>query len=176
VTSPSNRRVGKPQLPPDVLAEVDFSQLEAEPAVSEPPPAKGPSGTLVRIIAVARVVLGAALVLSVAVSVAWGARRYVRESPRFALHDVVVTGMKHRTEQEIVERAGLVIGQNVFAIELAEARARLAGDPWLRDVKLARRLPGTIAIEVSEREAAAMVVVGETTYLATRDGEIFKRF
>lgn len=179
--TPSNRRIGKPQLPPDVLAEDGYegSPLHGEDdearVVPEAPPPAPPSGKLVRAMAVLRTVLGAVLVIGVAVSISWGARRYVRESPRFALRNVTVAGLQHRTEAEIIERAGLVVGQNLFAVELDEVRGRLAADPWLKDVALSRRLPGTIAVEVTERQAAAMVIVGETSYLATREGEIFKR-
>lgn len=181
--NPSNRRVGKPKLPPDVMSSdlddyaADDPSLPAAP-VSAPPHGAAPkprSVRLVRAMAILRTVLGAAVVLGVSLSVAWAARRYVRESPRFALKDVQVSGASRRTKGDIVARAGLSLGANVFAIELEEARARLGADPWLKNVSLSRRLPSTIAIEVSEREAAALVVVGDTSYLATREGEIFKR-
>ena len=40
--------------------------------------------------------------------------------------------------------------------------------------RLARRLPGTILIEVTERQPAALVALGDT-FLATAEGEPFKR-
>jgi cell division protein FtsQ len=175
--NPSNRRVGKPKLPPDVMSD-DYDVFGEEEAPRAPAarPAQTPrSPRLIRAMAVLQTVLGAAVVLTVAVSVAWAARRYVRESPRFALKTVRVTGARHRTSDEILQRAGLTLGTNLFSIELEEARARLATDPWLEKVSLVRHLPGTIAVDVLEREPSALVAVGDTTYLATREGEIFKR-
>ena len=40
---------------------------------------------------------------------------------------------------------------------------------------MARQLPSTISITVVEREAAAIVALGNELYLATRNGDIFKR-
>lgn len=176
--NPSNRRVAPPQLPPDVMAQDYEAPFEEGPSDSAaPPPTRAPqrSARLVRAMVILRAVLGAVVVVGVAVGVAWGARRYVRESPRFALKDVRVNGLHHRGQGDIVERAGLVLGTNLFGIDLEDARQKLIADPWLANVSLSRRLPGSIAIEVVEREAAALVAVGDTTYLATRDGEIFKR-
>ena len=193
--NPSNRRTGKPKLPPHLVVSDDelFDPSEPELEAPAPPvaesrargsagpepkdaiPPKPRSARLVRAMAVLQTVLGAALVLGVAIGVAWAARRYVRESPRFALRSVEVSGGRHRKNDEIVAKAGLAVGTNLFSIELEEARARLATDPWIESARLSRRLPGTISVEVTEREAAALVVVGDTTYLATRRGDIFKR-
>lgn len=63
---------------------------------------------------------------------------------------------------------------NVFAADLDAARARLLEDPWITDAVLARRLPGAISIHVVERQAAALVALGDT-FLATADGEPFKK-
>ncbi|MBK6695180.1 MAG: FtsQ-type POTRA domain-containing protein [Myxococcales bacterium] len=176
---PSNRRVAKPQLPPDVLGD-EFEESEPltvsePPSVAPPPAAAPPSRFLVGFMAVIRVVLSVLLVVSVAGGLAWSTRRYVRESPRFALTNVAVSGNHHRSEAEILERAGLALGQNVFALDLADVKEKLSSDPWLREVTLSRRLPGTVLVHVIEREPAALVGIGDTVYLAARDGEIWKR-
>jgi cell division protein FtsQ len=86
-----------------------------------------------------------------------------------------VTGTRQRTEEAILVEAGLSKGVNVFSVDLDGARARLLGDPWVSGATLTRRLPGTLLVQVTERELGAVVVLHET-YLASRDGEIFKRF
>ena len=73
-----------------------------------------------------------------------------------------------------MSESGIAVGANVFSLDLDAARARLLADPWIADVQLARRLPGTILIRVGERKAAALVAMGDT-YLATPEGEPFKR-
>jgi cell division protein FtsQ len=118
--------------------------------------------------------MGAALVLGLAAGGALGARRYVTTTPRFAVKDVTVAGNQRRTADDVASEAGIERGQNVFTLDLERARARLLADPWIKDATLARRLPGTVTVQVTERDAAALVALGDT-YLATRDGDIFKR-
>jgi cell division protein FtsQ len=89
--------------------------------------------------------------------------------------DIRVTGAHQRTEEALLVEAGLSKGVNVFSVDLDGAHARLLSDPWISGAALTRRLPGTLLVQVTERELGAVVVLRET-YLASREGEIFKRF
>jgi cell division protein FtsQ len=132
---------------------------------------------------VARGVVGFLLVVAIGGGVAWGARRYVKTSPRFAVSEVVTTGAKRRSPDELATIAGIAKGQNVFATDLDKARARLLSDPWVSEASLARQLPGTVFLRVVEREAGGIVATndgtaraaGGETYLVTREGAIIKR-
>jgi cell division protein FtsQ len=161
--TPSNRKVPRAQLPPDVL---DTERAKAAPASAPKPPS--------RALKVLRAVAGVALIVSISGVVAWGARRYVKTTPRFAVTEIVVTGAHRRTADDVIATSGMQKGANVFTIDLERARHKLVQDPWIFDATLARRLPGTIYVKVVERQAAAIVALGDT-YLATREGEIFKR-
>jgi cell division protein FtsQ len=70
--------------------------------------------------------------------------------------------------------SGIAVGANVFSLDLDAARAKLLADPWIAEAALARRLPGTILVQVTERKPAALVAMGDV-FLATPDGEPFKR-
>jgi cell division protein FtsQ len=132
---------------------------------------------------VLRGVLGFAMVVGIGGGVAWGARRYVKSSPRFGITEIITTGAKRRSPDELATIAGLAKGQNVFTTDLDRARARLIADPWVSEATLARQLPGTIFLRVVEREAAGIVATndgsakaaGGETYLVTREGAIIKR-
>jgi cell division protein FtsQ len=115
------------------------------------------------------------MVVGIGTGVAWGARRYVRTSPRFAVSEIITHGGKRRGPDEIASIAGISKGQNVFSIDLDRSRARLAADPWIESAELTRQLPGSISIRISEREAAGIVAMSEGTYLVTRDGLVIKR-
>ena len=147
-----------------------------ERAMPESPPAveSAPQGESRLMIAV-RVLIGAALIAAIGGGVVWGARRYVRSSPRFAVHEIVTTGAKHRRVEEITAMAGVTKGDNIFSLDLSAARARLTADPWIESAEVMRLLPSKIAIRVTEREAAGIVAMHEGTYLVTREGAILKR-
>jgi cell division protein FtsQ len=101
-------------------------------------------------------------------------RDYVRTSPRFAISEIRVSGSKRHSNEEILALAGLRKGDNIFLTDLEKAKLKLLEDPWITDVAAARTLPNFVQIEVFERKAAAMVSFGET-YLATREGKLFKK-
>ena len=143
---------------------------ERQGAPPPPPPSSRPSS---RLMGALRTTLGIALVIGASASVAWAARRHIMTSPRFAVTLVQVVGAEHRPEGAIVAESGVTVGANVFALDLDAARQSLLADPWMAEVSLARRLPGTILVQVVERRAAALLAMG-STFLATGDGEPFK--
>jgi cell division protein FtsQ len=132
---------------------------------------------------IARGVVGFMMVVGIGGAVAWGARHYVKTSPRFAVSEIVTTGAKRRSPDELASIAGIAKGQNVFSTDLDRARARLVADPWVSEATLARQLPGTIFLRVVEREAGGIVATndgsakaaGGDTYVVTREGVIIKR-
>jgi cell division protein FtsQ len=148
--------------------------INEEGAESVPNPLPVSARSPSRFVTVVRTVLGVALVAGASVAVAWAARRHIMTSPRFAVSDVQVVGADHRTPDAIAVESGIAVGTNVFALDLDGARTGILADPWIAEVSLARRLPGTILVQVVERKAAALLAMGDT-FLATGDGEPFKR-
>lgn len=104
-----------------------------------------------------------------------GTYHFARTSPRFALRQIDVEGIRRKTREAIIEVAQLGLDRNIFSIETAHVEQKLLRDPWIKEVKVSRRLPGTIQIEVVEREALALALLGEQLLLVTRTGETFKR-
>lgn len=162
--TPANRRLKATPLPQGV-APAPAPRPSRVPAPPRPPSP---------VLAALRTTLGVVLVVSAAVGVAWAARRHVMTSPRFAVTEIDVLGHDRRTAEAIAGESGVTAGVNVFSLDLDRARARILADPWISQVTLARRLPGTILIEVTERKPAALVALGDT-FLATAEGEPFKR-
>jgi cell division protein FtsQ len=164
--TPRNRRVVADEPADDVIDVASRRRGGAEIA-----PSPGPTS---RFVMAARAVLGAFLVLALSTAVAWGARRHILTSPRFAVEEIAVQGEHLRTEATLVSESGIAKGMNVFALDLDRARAKLLADPWIESATLARHLPGKVTIQVSERELGGIVSLPEP-YLAARDGRIFKR-
>jgi cell division protein FtsQ len=134
-----------------------------------------PPSTEPRFVRIVRTLAGLALIIGIASAVVWGARRYVKTSPRFAVNEIMTIGGKRRSPDELAAAAGIAKGQNVFSIDLDRARARLLQDPWIAEAHVARQLPGTVYLRVTEREAAGILAMAEGTYLVTREGAIIKR-
>jgi cell division protein FtsQ len=162
--TPGNRRV-RPSTTP---ADGDIAAAAPPSVIASPTSRAG------RVLSVLRTIVGTALVIGTSIGVAWAARRHVLTSGRFAIAAVDVSGNERRPAEAVVIESGLVVGSNVFAADLDVARAKILADPWIADVTLARRLPATVLVRVTERKPAALVALGDT-FLASPDGEPFKK-
>lgn len=178
---PPNRRLAKRKAPPAVVdapddrfeSPDDQTPRPAPPGPTMPPPAAPASSS--RWVEALRTTAGVLATVGMALACVWGLVRYTRTSPRFAIRTVDVTGASHLPPDAIAHAGGIAVGNNIFMTDLENARRRMLDDPWIERVGITRRLPSTVRIEVVEREAAAVVAVGPELYLATRDGDIFKK-
>jgi len=175
---PPNRRVKKSRARAAVIEAPDErisqgppppdNELEIEPGdSSEPGHARWKEGL--------RLAAGVTVTVAAALACVWGLLHYTRTSPRFAVRTIDVHGAARRSPEDIARLAGIVMGQNVFVTDLEAARASILNDPWIEQASLRRNLPSSIAVEIIEREASAMVAIGPDLYLSTRQGEPFKR-
>lgn len=193
---PPNRRLSRPSLPPaEPTGKKAPKRQEARPsAVPEPPPSspEATSKETVTAKAAARkerriasprvrawvgrlsLVTGIIVVISASVLVAWGLRRYLRSSPRFALRTIQVDGTQRLTPHHVAQRGGLEAGLNIFTIDVESAAAAIEADPWIEVAKVDKDLPDTIVIAVTEREPRALATVAGQLYLVDSSGEIFK--
>ncbi len=100
--------------------------------------------------------------------------RWMGSSPTFALDDIVVDGEQHLTVEEILSAAGVVRGASIFSVDAEEIRSRLLENSWIREVQVVRRMPGSLSIEIVERECAALLWSG-SLYRVDRDGTVFEK-
>jgi cell division protein FtsQ len=184
---PANRRVRPPKADPYV---VDAPAERVDHGVDDAPRKNVRKGSALRAakaqagramdgvrsrLQAIRTAVGIVVVIAASVGLAWGIRHHVMTSPRFAVKTIRVDGTARRTPEQVVETAGLAAGVNIFAIDLENARRRILQDPWIESATVDRKLPSTLTVQVVEREAAAVVVIGVEPYLCTHTGEPFKR-
>ncbi|HYQ41701.1 MAG TPA: FtsQ-type POTRA domain-containing protein [Polyangiaceae bacterium] len=140
---------------------------------SEPEMA-GARGVVALLWSALKLASGLAVVVGVSLAVAWSAHHYALNSPRFAIRTVDLVGAKRTTLDQIRSDSGIAVGLNIFALDTDVAERKLLENPWISEVKVTRRLPSTLRVELSEREAAAVVALGERLYLVTPEGVPFK--
>jgi len=111
------------------------------------------------------------------VALGWGAYagwQWAATSPRFALTDVVYRDTSRASGAELSRLAGLAPGQNLFALDLGAIERALATHPWVKSVRVSRRLPSRLEVTVVEHTPVALLALGEL-YLVNEDGVPFKR-
>jgi cell division protein FtsQ len=122
-----------------------------------------------------QLVTGMIVVLGASLLVAWGLRRYMRTSPRFAIQRAVVQGNQRLTPRQIIKRGGLDAGSNVFAIDEDACARSIEAHPWVASAKVRTELPNRVSVEVIEREARLAALIERRLYLVDTKGELFKQ-
>ena len=109
--------------------------------------------------------VGAAVLTAVAMLVLMGyglyrggtlaVRRMVFENPRFAIAQIIVDNDGALTPERVAQLAGVRVGLNLFALDLAAVQRNLETIPMVRRVEVRRMLPERLVIRVNERVPAA---------------------
>lgn len=73
---------------------------------------------------------------------------------------------------EIRRVSGVQGGQELLKIDLDEVSRRISAMPWVRSVRVSKRLPSTLRIEYSARHARAVLVRGRVPTLVGADGAV----
>jgi cell division protein FtsQ len=123
-----------------------------------------------------KLVLALGIVLGASLGVAYGAYRFAITTSRFAIQKFEVEGAVRHTAVTLGRIAEVKLGDNIFAVDIERAERQLLSNPWLKEVKLTRRLPDTLRFEIGEHSAVASAVLGESLYLVNREGTPFKVF
>jgi cell division protein FtsQ len=127
-----------------------------------------------RVVGGVKLFLGLLIVVGASSAVAYSLHRYALGTARFGIQKIELTGAKRFGKAQIQTLAGIEIGKNLFAFDTAEAEKKLLTDPWISSARVVRELPNSLRVELSEREAVAVAVLGDRPFLVTREGEPFK--
>jgi cell division protein FtsQ len=91
-------------------------------------------------------------------------------TPLFRLRDIHVEGTQSLRPGEVITRAGIGSGTNVFHLDTGSIVTTLEADPWIRSATVERHLPGSVVITVQERTPIARALVGTTSTVVAGDG------
>jgi len=91
----------------------------------------------------------------------------------FKLERIEVPRLRQLSHDEIVSLTGVKLGESLLKIDLQHVAEQLEKNPWVEKLKVRRRFPGTLSIEIDERVPVAVVNMGYLYYLDSK-GEIFK--
>lgn len=84
---------------------------------------------------------------------------YLITSPIFNISKVEVLGNKKITSDTYISLSGIAIGNNIYDLSKKKISQNLKQDPYVDTVKVKRKLPNTIEITVTERNANYMLKI-----------------
>ena len=99
----------------------------------------------------------------------------VTRTDYFRADAIQVKGMSRLTKSAVLGQAGIRKGDNLLALNLSLTRKRLLAHPWIATAYVAREIPGTIRIEITEHQALAVLDLGRK-FLINTHGRIFKEY
>ncbi len=98
----------------------------------------------------------------------------VFKAPFFNITKVNCKGMSTLSEKQILEKAQIEIGQNIFGISTSAAEERVATIAYVSKVEVKRSFPNIINITVSECKPQAYVTFGKKYALIDDEGKILE--
>jgi cell division protein FtsQ len=97
----------------------------------------------------------------------------VTRTTLFTLERIEVSRLKRNTRDDIVAQAGVKLGDPMLSLDLKDIVDRLRKNAWIDTLKVRRRFPDTLTIEISEREPVAVANMGYLYYVDAGGG-VFK--
>ena len=77
----------------------------------------------------------------------------------FKVEIITVIGGGHYSDQQVIEASGIQLGDNMTLVDKSGAASQLRQQlPYVQDIRIRRKLPGTVELELTLCEPAAVVV------------------
>lgn len=95
-------------------------------------------------------------------------------SSLFDIQKVTVENNSHYTEEQVISLAGAKTGENLFEASLSQMKENLLADPYMKNVKLKRKLPAEVVIIVEERKEDAAVPYGNKYIIIDNEGMVLR--
>ena len=98
--------------------------------------------------------------------------RYVTTTPALGLTEITVTGNMRLSYGQVLEVAGLRLGQNSLGVNVSRVEAALSRNPWVEFVTVRRELPDKLFITMVERQPSFWVRQDGALYFADAEGKL----
>lgn len=100
---------------------------------------------------------------------------YFLTSELFDIRKIKVENISHYTAEQVEDMSKIQKGENIFALALSDVKQSLLSDSYMKDVKIKRKLPGTVVIDVTERVEYAAVPYGTEYILIDQEAIVLSR-
>lgn len=94
----------------------------------------------------------------------------------FKINTINITGEKFYSDEQIASCGGIEIGDSLFSVSEKELNQVLGRElPYIKNVKLKRKLPDTLNIEISLTRESAALINGEGYLLVDDTGKVLDK-
>jgi len=100
---------------------------------------------------------------------------YFLTSSVFDIQRITVQNNNYYTSEQLISLAEVKTGENLFKASVSEMKKNLLADPYVKNVKIKKRLPGEIQIIVEERKEDAAVPYGNSYIIIDGEGMVLRK-
>jgi cell division septal protein FtsQ len=120
----------------------------------------------------------ARLTVALAIAIYGGSRvtTYVLASDAFRVSQITVSGNSRMSRGEVLALLEGLRGANMLTVELDAWQEKLLSSPWVEQAAIRRVFPGTVAVDISEREPLAIGRIGDSLYLLDQRGVVIDEY
>ncbi len=121
----------------------------------------------------------AAIVVVVVAVVLYGAVRvagFVLGADALAVRSIAVTGTNRMPEGDVLAILDGLRGTSMVTADLEGWRQKLLDAPWVADASIRRVFPGTVAVEIAERQPLGIGQIRSALYLIDEAGIVIDEF
>ena len=101
------------------------------------------------------------------------ARGYLISDIAFQVRNIVIKGLDRHDGAPVYSALEDLKRSNILDLETDDVSARLAGFPWVQDFSLRKHLPGTVVLEIHERQQLCALSVPGGVYEIDGNGKIW---
>jgi cell division protein FtsQ len=101
-------------------------------------------------------ILGVLLLVALIMAGAWGVRGAARQMAFFRVRNVEIRGVRYLQPNEIISRLRIDTTASLWD-DLEPYRQRVRGHPQVSDVRITRRMPGTLVVTIQENLPVALI-------------------
>lgn len=127
-----------------------------------------------RAVKLALVALGTIAAAAVAGVLLVASYLYLSKSDYFVIKTINISGLERTDGQEVKETAGLDRNVNIWKFDAGEAESELSTLPWLSKVKVTKKWPDTVTINVREHKPRVLANLEGRLYYMNDKGEPFR--
>jgi cell division septal protein FtsQ len=101
-------------------------------------------------------IIGALLLVAVIMGAAWGVRAAARRMAFFQIRSVEVRGVRYLQANDVLSRMKVDTSASLWD-DLEPYRQRIRQHPQVSDVKISRRMPGTLVVTIQENLPVGLI-------------------
>lgn len=94
------------------------------------------------------------------------------QSPFFALQTVHVTGSDYLGEEKVLALGGIHYGTNILQLDLRRIQTSISDHPAVAEVRVARRLPSTLAVDIIEKRPVVYLTTNRGFWAVDVEGTV----